>query len=304
VSAAGSCSRPLRLGALAIATLVAVGATVRPAAAQVLPMIAEDPPVTTAELEAALSAYGRWIDVPTVGRVWKPDPAVVGEDFSPYLTNGHWLYDAQGWTFDSRYPWGWAAFHFGSWLYLAPDGWVWMLPSVPVWGPAWVSWRTGGGFTGWLPLLPAGAVVDPAVYGTLWSVVALRNLQRPDLTQHLVTTDSIAFAVAGAPPGRGTPVVPLAAWRGYPHLRAALAAASGVVFVPTPLAPGSNPALWFGRGSSVHAPVDMGYAVGASPLWTGPGSSVHASPAFGASPQGQTPQVPRGWSVSPRRPRP
>ena len=94
-----------------------------------------------------LSPYGRWIDYPSYGYVWLPDVPV---GFSPYLTNGQWVYTRYGWTWSSYYPWGWAPFHYGRWHYDIAYGWMW-LPDT-VWGPAWVAWRRGGGYCGWAPL--------------------------------------------------------------------------------------------------------------------------------------------------------
>jgi hypothetical protein len=55
-------------------------------------------------------------------------------------------------TWVSDYEWGWAPFHYGRWFYDDYEGWVW-LPDT-VWGPSWVSWRSGGGYYGWAPLGP------------------------------------------------------------------------------------------------------------------------------------------------------
>jgi hypothetical protein len=48
-----------------------------------------------------LSPYGMWVDYPTYGYVWIPngDPG-----FSPYVTNGHWIFTDDGWTWVSDYP--------------------------------------------------------------------------------------------------------------------------------------------------------------------------------------------------------
>jgi hypothetical protein len=55
-------------------------------------------------------------------------------------------------TWVSDYPWGWAPFHYGRWVYDGYYGWVWAPDEV--WGPAWVDWRIGGGVYGWAPLAP------------------------------------------------------------------------------------------------------------------------------------------------------
>ena len=68
-----------------------------------------DMDVTT--FDETLSPYGQWVDTgegPNDGRAWRPDPDVVGEDFQPYATGGHWVSSDWGWTWESDYPWGWA----------------------------------------------------------------------------------------------------------------------------------------------------------------------------------------------------
>ena len=82
---------------------------------------------------------------------------LVGDDFAPYATSGHWILTEYGWTWISDFGWGWAPFHYGRWLALAGRGWCWMPGTT--WGPAWVSWRAGGGYVGWAPLPPRGVSV-------------------------------------------------------------------------------------------------------------------------------------------------
>lgn len=97
-----------------------------------------------------LSPYGTWIQDPQYGYVWRPD--VDQEEFRPYYSNGRWAMTEYGNTWVSNYDWGWAPFHYGRWIYNTYNQWVW-LPDT-VWGPAWVSWRSGGGYYGWAPLGP------------------------------------------------------------------------------------------------------------------------------------------------------
>lgn len=96
-----------------------------------------------------LSYHGDWINNPDHGYVWRPN---VGDDFRPYYTNGRWIMTEYGNTWFSDYSWGWAPFHYGRWFYDDYDGWIW-LPDTE-WGPAWVDWRTGGGYYGWAPMGP------------------------------------------------------------------------------------------------------------------------------------------------------
>ena len=109
-------------------------------------------PQAGAQFQDALAPYGEWIDDDTYGRVWLPAAAEVGNDFSPYDTGGHWALTEYGWTWISDWDWGWAPFHYGRWLVVADRGWCW-IPGT-LWGPAWVTWRAGGGYVGWAPLPP------------------------------------------------------------------------------------------------------------------------------------------------------
>src|SRR6184192_2130991 len=43
------------------------------------------------QFESQLSPYGAWQDVPSYGRVWMPSASVVGYDFTPYSSGGHWV---------------------------------------------------------------------------------------------------------------------------------------------------------------------------------------------------------------------
>ncbi len=97
-----------------------------------------------------LSPYGVWINDPQYGYVWRPD--VDQDEFRPYYTNGHWEMTQYGNTWVSDYDWGWAPFHYGRWVFHNRRGWLWV-PDTK-WGPAWVSWRSGGGYYGWAPLGP------------------------------------------------------------------------------------------------------------------------------------------------------
>ncbi|HMU38143.1 MAG TPA: hypothetical protein PKE31_03950 [Pseudomonadota bacterium] len=128
----------------------------------------------------ALSPYGQWVQTPQYGQVWVPSSDAVGQDFTPYYTGGRWNYTDYGWTWVSEYNWGWAPFHYGRWLVLPGFGWSW----VPgrIWGPAWVHWRTGGGYVGWTPLPPRGMVIPRPVMGARflpWVFVAAHEILAP-----------------------------------------------------------------------------------------------------------------------------
>ncbi|MBI0399174.1 DUF6600 domain-containing protein [Cyclobacterium marinum] len=96
-----------------------------------------------------LSPYGDWIEDPNYGFIWVP---YVDQSFQPYSTNGHWVMSTYGNTWVSQYNWGWAPFHYGRWFFSDFYGWAW-IPGYE-WGPAWVSWRSGRGYYGWVPLGP------------------------------------------------------------------------------------------------------------------------------------------------------
>jgi hypothetical protein len=85
--------------------------------------------------------------------------AVQNPYWRPYFDEGHWVYTAEGWYWQSDYPWGDIAFHYGRWQY-TNIGWVWA-PTYD-WAPAWVCWRQADGYCGWAPLPPA-AVFRPGV---------------------------------------------------------------------------------------------------------------------------------------------
>jgi hypothetical protein len=103
-----------------------------------------------------LSPYGNWIEVGDYGYCFQPNVAVNDPSWRPY-SDGYWAYTDVGWTWVSYEDFGWATYHYGRWADLEDLGWVWV-PGYD-WGPAWVSWRTGGDYIGWAPLPPTGVQV-------------------------------------------------------------------------------------------------------------------------------------------------
>ena len=99
---------------------------------------------------------GSWIEVGNYGYCWQPDMAASDPSWRPYA-DGYWAYTDLGWTWVSYEDFGWATYHYGRWVRLTDYGWVWR-PGYE-WGPAWVSWRFGGGYAGWAPLPPETEVV-------------------------------------------------------------------------------------------------------------------------------------------------
>jgi len=109
----------------------------------------DDANVTFNDFYQDLAPYGQWIEDPQYGYVWSPTQ---DGSFRPYYTNGHWVMTSYGNTWVSDFPWGWACFHYGRWIYDTYYGWLW-IPGTD-WGPAWVCWRYGEGNYGWAPLSP------------------------------------------------------------------------------------------------------------------------------------------------------
>ncbi|HNR98135.1 MAG TPA: hypothetical protein PKX48_00925 [Planctomycetota bacterium] len=152
------------------------------------------PRATLQELHDAVSPYGSWIEVPIYGEVWKPDPGLVGLDWTPY-TRGRWVYTRCGWCWISDFKkWGWAPFHFGRWASTALAGWVW-IPGT-VWAPAHVAWREGQGLLGWSPVPPGYSVREVIMRGSSarvpregWVFVEKEDFTSPDLARRLLADD-------------------------------------------------------------------------------------------------------------------
>jgi hypothetical protein len=121
-----------------------------------------------------LQNYGAWTQVDGYGRVWVPR---VGYGWRPYYY-GRWVLTDWGWTFQSDDPWGWAAYHYGRWNWGLGVGWYWIPGRT--WGPAWVSWRYGGGYVSWAPMGPRGVVFGVGHPG--WVAVGEGSFTRPIAT--------------------------------------------------------------------------------------------------------------------------
>ncbi len=115
---------------------------------------ADTDPGALSDFRAALDPHGRWLEDDSYGTVWVPSPDEVGQDFTPYVTAGHWVYD-DDYAWVSDYDWGWAPFHYGRWAWTGLRGWVWIPGRV--YAGAWVSWRIGDDdepYVGWAPMPP------------------------------------------------------------------------------------------------------------------------------------------------------
>jgi hypothetical protein len=112
-----------------------------------------------------LDDYGDWQVVPEYGRIWVPRGVAAG--WAPYHF-GHWVWIAPwGWTWIGDEPWGFAPFHYGRWAFVG-GYWGWVpgpLVVRPVYAPALVGFVGGSGFgvtvgfggvtgVGWFPLGP------------------------------------------------------------------------------------------------------------------------------------------------------
>jgi hypothetical protein len=93
---------------------------------------------------ADLDNNGDWRQDPEYGPVWVPRGVAVG--WAPYH-DGHWVFVAPwGWTWVDSQPWGFAPFHYGRWAIVGGTwGWVPGPPAVrPVYAPALVAFVGGG----------------------------------------------------------------------------------------------------------------------------------------------------------------
>src|ERR1019366_1417506 len=115
------------------------------------PTVPTAQPASIASFQTQLAPYGTWMDVPGYGLCWRPSVAATDPYWRPYCDQGHWLYTADGWFWQSDYPWGDIAFHYGRW-FRDSLGWLWV-PGYD-WAPAWVCWRQADGYCGWAPLPP------------------------------------------------------------------------------------------------------------------------------------------------------
>jgi hypothetical protein len=168
-------------------------------------------PSALSDFRPALDPYGSWVDDPNYGTVWVPSADVVGGDFSPYVTGGHWAYD-DDYTWVSDYSWGWAPFHYGRWAYTG-RGWGW-IPGRRYSG-AWVSWRTGTpgwDYVGWAPLAPTwcwhggNAVGIGFAPRAPFAYVGRNDLFSPAVGRNIVRGPILHSVAVHAQPWRGAPV--------------------------------------------------------------------------------------------------
>ena len=129
-------------------------------------------PVSATQVDFGyLSSYGVWTNTARFGNVWVPH-ANRTAGWRPYFY-GQWDYTDYGWTWASDEAWGSGPYHYGRWAWDNVHRWVWIPGNV--WGPAWVTWRSGGGCVGWAPLGPAGVVFNHFAY---WTFVSQQHIYR------------------------------------------------------------------------------------------------------------------------------
>jgi hypothetical protein len=164
-----------------------------------------------------LSPHGEWVEVRGVGRVWRPSRTIVGADFEPYASGGHWVYTDYGWSFESERDWGWAPFHYGRWYDDPSYGWLWVPGTV--WGPAWVDWRFGGGYVGWAPLAPVGVTVIVAPAPRRWCFVQTANFTQRRVWDYRVPRERAPAVLASTRVIRNDVTFRGARWNAGPSAR-------------------------------------------------------------------------------------
>jgi hypothetical protein len=70
-----------------------------------------------------LDSYGTWISEPRYGYVWTPTRVVAG--WSPYMYGRYSYVGGWGWTWIDDAPWGFAPYHYGSWITIG-SRWCWV----------------------------------------------------------------------------------------------------------------------------------------------------------------------------------
>jgi hypothetical protein len=131
--------------------------------------VADTDPSALTTFRPALDPYGAWVADSTYGTVWVPNRDVVGADFAPYVSRGHWALTADDdWIWVSDYPFGWAVFHYGRWVWITGNGWAWIPGRT--YANAWVVWRVptaGYAYVGWAPMPPTWGWYNGYAFG-LW----------------------------------------------------------------------------------------------------------------------------------------
>jgi hypothetical protein len=104
---------------------------------------ADDDPSAMTTLRPALAPFGAWVVDERACTLWVPDASLVGDDFAPYLSDGHWTYANEGYAWIGDYAWSDITFHYGRWGWTEAWGWAWVPGAL--YAPSWVEWRYGEG---------------------------------------------------------------------------------------------------------------------------------------------------------------
>jgi hypothetical protein len=142
-----------RVGIFSILFAIAVLSAARAAAAPVA--------VSVSVFHDQLAPHGRWVAAGSYGNCWVPSGVAVG--WEPYV-DGQWVYSDYGWTWASDDPWGDVPYHYGTWAWVDPYGWVWVPGTV--WAPAWVTWAYTDDYVGWAPVPPSFALTATGYFGS------------------------------------------------------------------------------------------------------------------------------------------
>ncbi len=251
----------------------------------------DNDPSALKDFHAALDPNGTWVDDSTYGTLWMPSASVVGADFTPYSTAGHWLYDNE-WVWASDYPWGWAPFHYGRWVVAPGRGWGWV-PGRAYRG-AWVTWSVNDGYTyvGWAPMPPAflwfgGMAVGWGGYiGPSWVYCPRGEVFSPVVGTRVVTGAAAGPIAAGmrgyvtATPGvTGGPAPQKLGFSATQIPHPTGASASGIAQANAFARPSTGQALGASNPTRVATPIANATAASRSaftsqrPSLTGPGAS-------------------------------
>jgi hypothetical protein len=193
----------------------AVEAVAPPVVAPIAPpdgSAAPPPNLNLGYFQGQLSPYGQWVDLPPYGQVWRPAAAASDPNWRPYSQDGHWVFTASGWFWQTDSPWGALVFHYGRWSLDPNAGWVWV-PGYN-WGPSWVAWRHSDGYYGWAPLPPAavfqagiglsfnglavGASVDFGLRANCFTFVGCNNIFDHDYRAVWVPRDRVTVVFGGS----------------------------------------------------------------------------------------------------------
>ncbi len=241
---------------LSLSILLAAAALPARAQVSVSANVTVGGPVEVASFHERLGGYGHWTYVDGYGQVWAPNSMRAG--WRPY-SDGRWVLTEYGWTYVSDDPWGWAAYHYGNWVFAGGAGWVWIPGRV--WAPAWVTWRYGGGYAAWAPAPPIGygyrvRVVEYNSPG--WVVVQEAHFTQPIATFAVSANLSAGYVARAQPLAAPVAVTGGVAVNPGPHPQA-VAAAVGTSVQPVSanavVSGGTRSIATAARAPSAPAPV-------------------------------------------------